>query len=357
MLLHDVEACGAQVNFNKFPNSFSEKKTTHTSTAVPIIPVACYGCGRNNHKKTDCALKAHEDWNTENKSWPLSSKGIAWKAKNALVLPFNASLSGNAIPKFKYTPKTSELNTIALDDHVNDAVLLANILINNILLPITCLIDTGALQANYISREVAESLKAYGLQFCKCNSVVCLAIHNKCSNVKEEVNFKLKFLNELTFQYDIIQVTAKLVNNLNYDVIIGLPTIRQYNLLTKFPKRFYALSLNSQRSPVEHSYSSSQKAITELSELMQLNHKSKQDVLDQQDDDDDIESYLHDTPWDSLMNAHDNDNNNHNNDINFKLPEIHGSVSLQAQLVKLIYEYEDIFSVDSCLSSTNGYPK
>jgi hypothetical protein len=75
---------------------------------------------------------------------------------------------------------------------------------------------------------------------------------------------------------------------------------------------------------------------------MQLNHKSKQDVLDQQDDDDDIESYLHDTPWDSLMNAHDN----HNNDINFKLPEIHGSVSLQAQLVKLIYEYEDIFSVD-----------
>jgi hypothetical protein len=265
---HDVEACGAQVHFNKFQNSFSEKKTTHISTTVPITTAMCYGCGRSNHKKTDCALKAHEDWNTENKAWPLSSKGIAWKAKNALVLPFNASLSGNVVPKFKFTPKTSELNTIAVDDHVNDAVLLANILINNILLPITCLIDTGALQANYISREVAESLKAYGLQFCKCNSVVCLAIHNKCSNVKEEVNFKLKFLNELTFQYDIIQITAKLVNNLNYDVIIGLPTIRQYNLLAKFPKRFNAISLNSQRSPVEHPYSSSQKAITHLSETI-----------------------------------------------------------------------------------------
>jgi hypothetical protein len=74
--------------------------------------------------------------------------------------------------------------------------------------------------------------------------------------------------------------------------------------------------------------------IPNLSELISLNRKPIQEVIDHQMDDDTID--FNDTPWDSSLAIEDQQ-------VDFKLPEIHGSANLKTQLTQLIYEYKDIF--------------
>jgi len=64
-----------------------------TANDSTIDKVVCKGCGVVHRSKT-CLLKDHPDYNTSEKSWAESEKGIAWKAKGEYRLPMEKTLSG-----------------------------------------------------------------------------------------------------------------------------------------------------------------------------------------------------------------------------------------------------------------------
>ena len=64
-----------------------------TVTDKTIDKVVCNGCGVAHNSKI-CLLKDHPDYNTSDKSWAESEKGIAWKAKGESRLPMEKTLNG-----------------------------------------------------------------------------------------------------------------------------------------------------------------------------------------------------------------------------------------------------------------------
>jgi len=156
----------------------------------------CYGCGRPHHKSIDCILKHHPDFNREKGvKWNVSANGKSWKAKGDSFLPWSKTLSGkvweDAPPK--PTSKQGELlnhlknNDTLLIDYTYTLPCKITELQDNPL-DIQALIDTGALQSNYVNKQTADWLIQHGIHSCENKNlsvVVCLMMKNHVINVKE----------------------------------------------------------------------------------------------------------------------------------------------------------------------------
>jgi hypothetical protein len=106
------------------------------------------------------------------------------------------------------------------------------------------LLDTCALQANYISVALADSLRRNGCFFEKNITTVCSPIKNcDCFKLEGLVSFYLKYLNFSTGQYDNISISARVLD-IQCDLIIGLPSITKYNLVTNFAHMFSAANIS-----------------------------------------------------------------------------------------------------------------
>ena len=94
------------------------------------------------------------------------------------------------------------------------------------------LIDTGALHANYISNQLAARLIEHGTAKLDDPTRICSALSGKCSSCLGRLILNVEFLNDITNLKEKIKIPFKIVD-ISYDVIIGRPSIMQFNLLHK----------------------------------------------------------------------------------------------------------------------------
>ena len=103
-----------------------------------------------------------------------------------------------------------------------------------------CLVDTGALDRNYVSREVAELLAQAGgkmkecdvEQICSCNQSVCMA----CLGI---VSFDFTFYNELTKHNETLGLEATVID-MDFDVIIGRRDIYKHDVILKVYRQIFS---------------------------------------------------------------------------------------------------------------------
>ena len=249
----------------------------------------CTGCGRSNHTVNDCKLTSHPDFNADRGvAWSESASGKAWAAiKNRegnpfLVLPGKLNLKdyqqqrrtyqreqqpqgNNNRGKYKKCKSFSLLaltsNTILTETYPFPYVrgelhaLSGNELAKPI--PIRVLLDTGALNANYISSCLLTELKS---KFDKIFTIkitptkeTTLSADNSILNCQGQITCnlslrKIENQSSLTLPHTLLKVI-----NMNYDVILGLPTIKTHNLITE---HFYSLFSNEQQREHQHNLAS-----------------------------------------------------------------------------------------------------
>jgi len=163
---------------NSKANDPKRPKTDQKSTTLD-----CNACGRANHIADDCRFskQGHPDANKQtNIPWAQSKNGLAWKEKGKDCLPGNMTLSGKP---FQFAPEprkqgkhylnatrsfTAEGHTLKCGIIINDS--------HPIHREIDCLIDTGALTLNYISRNVAKWLTSHGTTVDRVTGDRCIEV-------------------------------------------------------------------------------------------------------------------------------------------------------------------------------------
>ena len=280
--------------------------TSYTTNNTSTGGGGCKGCGKKH--SGECFFRTHPDFNHSNKPWLESLPGKAWKEKGESSLPVNKpSLKGITWHRPEKSGNIlNMLNDYDNDQHTNPASFPASIVTNNQhdIINIDVLLDTGALQGNYVSEEIARQLEALGANSCTCMKNVCTALKNgKCQISNKIYSFTLKFFNELTNEKININIKAVKLNMV-HDLIIGIPTIREYDMLTIFAHRFRIANrrLARELGPLGH-VSSSDIIPSTIANIRQSNIKQKTELLTIEPDMDDLETYFQDAPWE--MNSDD----------------------------------------------------
>jgi hypothetical protein len=210
------------------------------------------GCGRKGHNKDKCVQSKHPDFNSTKDTWKESKKGKAW-AEHTIsshdVLPFKQQLSSEELPqehldeidklyiepplcfhcsnlsKHEYNYSNLEY-LVPVDLQIHETVIHSNMLI-----------DTGSLQANYLNPIKTSLLTSLGARTARNEVVVCSGICGMCSESTKIIDLEVKFFNQCNNNYESLHITSQIAN-INYDLIIGLPTIEKYNLFIKNHKHF-----------------------------------------------------------------------------------------------------------------------
>jgi len=194
---NDMKRCGQQ-HPSRPDKSREEKKelgkelgkqasrsgsTTSSSTIKHTQQVSdtCNGCGKKH--RGECLYKTHPDFNATSKPFSESAPGKAWKAKGENSIPWNKTLSGASWKK----PSSGELISVIHEADNAISIFPALIITPSNSLNINVLLDTGAMQGNYISEEIAEWLKAQGATPKCCSTTVCSAF-------KGEICYKTKYI-------------------------------------------------------------------------------------------------------------------------------------------------------------------
>jgi len=182
----------------------------------PLVSESCYGCGRRSHKTSDCKLLIgkHPDANTSSAAWAASDKGKAWLAAGFDYCQFERRIDGTAYSFTTAKPAEGAASPNKFDRRKGgrsefdqllyqryDTLFVASVVSDithtvpmKLLVPetlsplnVNCLIDTGALQSNYISTRTAALLNATWNKESEkgvLDSSTCCAC-NKCDQGKE----------------------------------------------------------------------------------------------------------------------------------------------------------------------------
>jgi hypothetical protein len=236
-----------------------ENKTVQASGNKPT----CNACGRDGHRagKNSCLFVhgKHPDLNPEWKtSWADSAKGKACKAAGHDSLPARKTLAGtvfdfaDAFAKFKAaTEKKGNSPSLhiccntqphaALKGHTLGCGVHGAHPSNNKIFE--TLIDTGALQANYMSTDLAAWLTSHGVPVqTDINTCRVCGLYG-CSNTKEYANFNISMVDKNTQLIFNINIKAWLINDSPYDLILGRPTIEEHSLIDRISLAGNALAL------------------------------------------------------------------------------------------------------------------
>ena len=101
-------------------------------------------------------------------------------------------------------------------------------------LEVEALLDTGANRHNFISESLARELAAHGVPYEPCHITLHFAQRGTSTIVNNKMSFKTLVLNRLTMLKEpLVLKNAIVVPVLRYDIIVGLPTIKQENLIPK----------------------------------------------------------------------------------------------------------------------------
>ena len=145
--------------------------------------------------------------------------------------------SGNGVKGKRYEfehSATTELDIIhhllSLDTyHINNTIPVT-VLKGNKVVTLRALVDTGALQGNYMSTKAYSSLEGYDYVHKAINIRVCAAF-NDCvistDSLTLDMHFNYNLNNMQTFEANL---TFNVLNNIQYDLIIGRPAIKQCDI-------------------------------------------------------------------------------------------------------------------------------
>lgn len=331
---------------------------TDTGTKSP-----CTVCGRLHGRS--CILHEHPDRNKEKVAWKDSTKGKEWAAKGEQTLPWRLTLNGRgwdhpAKPEKKEFKRArhdgeleiEQLNTLIHKPHTD--TLTVHIQASHNSPPRECraLIDTGALHANYVSSDMVALLKKDNVVVSNTNSTVCdafgvcnkavgniaiiLTINNQ--NMCESVPLNTKSTCGCTDNHtQKIQIQCNIIES-PYDLIIGRPTIQQYDLLSTL--RYHLTKCNTCTEST--GTAQSQTPAAQLAAIYQERQDEQRYVRES------MRKYIQYDSDTEGIEIHTTDEDPYDVDqpkVDDEIPtEIHGSDTLKTKLTELCIEYRDIFS-------------
>jgi hypothetical protein len=214
------------------------------------------------------------------------------------------------------------------------------------------LVDSGSLQACFISEEIAAWLTEKGGKRKREQVLISLAAENAEASSSSSFKFDVEFINEVNNQKELISALNAFVLQSNYDLIIGLPIIQKYSLANKLPSFFnegisapiLALARRPDGSPVhteprcvelgDHPRAALQATKSRVQLYAIPKVLDSKDLIDEYDDSDYIE--WPDNPFDARP---EDVNNEHFVDR----IDIQGPAGLQEKLRSLCTEFPEIF--------------
>ena len=327
----------------------------------------CTGCGRKGHPAKDCFFKDHPDFNKDaSKSFADSKGGKFWKdlgedeipwsiEKVATSEPHKAWRTANPMESKRKDGKDKDNKrkrgtslSLDLDTYASDLPIIAALESNsdsNYLLPVSitltngttrvyrALVDTGALDSDYCSHAVGQYLLDNGVAPIPCKTRVGSALGSS-EVARQKFCIRLILNNEITKQNEILSLVVTTIN-IEYDLIIGRPSIQKYGLLDKLRQHLLGPQhLETHVLPHTEVARSTLTSHQRVSNLRSLEHVSK--FLDPIDSADGIEFREEDAPWQREINSE---------PVMTGLPtHVVGSPEQKATTLALLRQYESRFS-------------
>ena len=107
----------------------------------------------------------------------------------------------------------------------------ASVILSNDKIPISALIDSGALLGNYVTEEIAEAMVAKGANDVKERSGQVHSYSGRdCSPISKDISMSLRFKSNKFPKRKRVTFRASILKDLDHDVIVGLPTIQRFKL-------------------------------------------------------------------------------------------------------------------------------
>ena len=255
----------------------------------------CTGCGReNSHELHQCNLHAHPDFNSDpNIKWGDTAVGKRYKKfgqkflnRDTTIDQLEKGIKKSSSKEVKNKSSNSQggkrLNTLH-DDNSNDDLLSVVLYASDDASQTftKCLLDTGSLHSCYISKEAAQWLTLHKTKQCSChpndntygpNKSICYLCLGRINNLSVE------FFNEQSNSNEIVKLNAIIID-MDFDLIIGRPTIKKYNLTHKLASHFHDPQvvedvLNTRVSVVDASY------LASLNQVFTNNEMEKENVTE-----------------------------------------------------------------------------
>ena len=109
---------------------------------------------------------------------------------------------------------------------------------------VECLVDTGALDRNYVSKEIGKELVAKGAHLAKCDvNSICTCTSTVCLDCLGVVTFTVHFHNEISKKDESFDLTATIIQS-DFDLILGRVSIYEHDLLFKAYNQIFADLIN-----------------------------------------------------------------------------------------------------------------
>lgn len=257
--INEAMSCGLVEQYPEQKGKKPFKKDFPTDGNKPVKSnKSCWGCGRDTHTKDECKLKLHPDFNRGKGPWISSENGKAWAERvdesgnKIITLPFTKTLSGETFSvhskkesKKSFVKRKELLNIIQNKNiKITSPFIYVNALFNDIYYKFIMILDTGAIQANYLSKRWVDKLDIEGFKI-KNDLTIISADSSKIDYFGTitlyNIVFKKLFLklnNKFLKQISIDKLDFRIINS-EIDMIIGLPTIKKYKLVTEVFKEIF----------------------------------------------------------------------------------------------------------------------
>ena len=236
----------------------TDKHKQDTKAAATVKGAKCTGCGlatKDAHTAATCQKRNHAQWNPDpTKQWADTEGGKAFTKLGYSFLPAFSLEDARKKPPKTVTPKGNQGKH---KDNSSCFCAMSTPNNNAILIPIAipgnpqgsrgarsevraeAFLDSGCLVGDCITSEFADRLVNIGYILNSAKSRVCSGLDGRCTEGLHSVSFSLFFVNEITKNTEEIKIHAKVIDsNIAFDFIIGLATIRQYNLTHKCQSYF-----------------------------------------------------------------------------------------------------------------------
>ena len=112
---------------------------------------------------------------------------------------------------------------------------------------VNTLLDTGSFTGNFIHRRIITKLNF--IQFVVNSSKklcrVCSGLDNHCYDISDTIDLTLSYFCPDLNNYYTFPITAYVINESKFDLIVGRKTIRELNLSSRFPDQISANASSS----------------------------------------------------------------------------------------------------------------
>ena len=225
-------------------------------------------------------------------------------------------------------------------------------------LPVSALLDTGALNNSYISPRVARWLvDKHVAQINPCNTNICGINDKLCVKCLGVIKITLHLKSELSNEFFYLNTEASIIDAA-FDVLLGRPDIKKHNLVVHFPSQFRSIesqldSTLAERPVNTHSAREvspesnkrpdqsckSKQARGNVERVLFMNVKSKEELLGETPEEAQEEWLKQPSDIATVLPAL-----NPTEQDPLDLIRFHGPPELQSELRTLCEEYRHIFS-------------